>query len=88
MDVNNKGKFSLEKIEALSHRLSEQVSNITTAAEQQGKEALSASDNMNIIQEITMQASTGNDENIASISRLLELTNELRTSASSYKLPS
>jgi len=86
--LSREASSSLEKIEALSHRLSEQVSNITTAAEQQGKEALSASDNMNIIQEITMQASTGNDENIASISRLLELTNELRTSASSYKLPS
>jgi twitching motility protein PilJ len=34
-----------------------------------------------------MQASTGNNENIASIGRLLELTNELRTSASGYKLP-
>ena len=86
--LSREASSSLEKIEALSHRLSEQVSNITTAAEQQGKEALSASDNMNIIQEITVQASTGNDENIASISRLLELTNELRTSASSYKLPS
>lgn len=86
--LSREASSSLEKIEALSHRLSEQVSNITTAAEQQGKEALSASDNMNIIQEITMQASTGNDENIASISRLLELTNELRASASSYKLPS
>ena len=86
--LSREASSSLEKIEALSHRLSEQVSNITTAAEQQGKEALSASDNMNIIQEITMQASTGNDENIASISRLLELSNELRASASSYKLPS
>jgi twitching motility protein PilJ len=86
--LSREASSSLEKIEALSHRLSEQVSNITTAAEQQGKEALSASDNMNIIQEITMQASTGNDENIASISRLLELTNELRASASGYKLPS
>ena len=78
---------SLEKTEALSHRLSEHINNITTTSGQQGKEALSASDNMNIIQEITMQASTGNNENIASIGRLLELTNELRTSASGYKLP-
>ena len=79
---------SLEKTEALSHRLTEDINNITNAAEQQGKEALSTSDNMNIIQEITMQVSTGNNENVASISRLLELTDELRTAASGYKLPS
>ena len=78
---------SLEKTEALSHRLTEDINNITNAAEQQGKEALSTSDNMNIIQEITMQVSTGNTENVASISRLLELTNELQASASGYKLP-
>ena len=78
---------SLEKIETLFHSLAEHISNITDVAEKQGKEALSTSGNINIIQEITMQASAGNNENIASIGRLLELTNELRTSASGYKLP-
>ena len=80
--------ITLEKIEALSHHLSEHISNITSATEQQSKKALSTTDNMNIVQEITMQSSTGNNENVASLNRLLELTDDLRTSASGFKLPS
>ena len=80
--------ITLEKIEALSHHLSEHISNITSTTEQQSKKALSTTDNMNIVQEITMQSSTGNNENVASLNRLLELTDDLRTSASGFKLPS
>jgi len=79
---------SLEQIEAVSHRLADLINNISTAAKQQAKAAVSTSDNMNIIQEITMQTSTGTNESAASIGRLLELTNELRTSVSGFKLPS
>lgn len=79
---------SLEQIEAVSHRLADLINNISAAAKQQAKAAVSTSDNMNIIQEITMQTSTGTNESAASIGRLLELTNELRTSVSGFKLPS
>jgi twitching motility protein PilJ len=79
---------SLEQIEAVSHRLAELINNISDAAKQQAKAAVSTADNMNVIQEITMQTSTGTNESAASIGRLLELTNELRTSVSGFKLPS
>jgi twitching motility protein PilJ len=79
---------SLEQIEAVSLRLADLINNISTAAKQQASAAVSTSDNMNIIQEITMQTSTGTNESAASIGRLLKLTNELRTSVSGFKLPS
>jgi twitching motility protein PilJ len=79
---------SLEQIEAVSHRLADLINNISDAAKQQASAAVSTSDNMNVIQEITMQTSTGTNESAASIGRLLELTNELRTSVSGFKLPS
>lgn len=79
---------SLEQIEAVSHRLADLINNISDAAKQQAQAAVSTSDSMNVIQEITMQTSTGTNESAASIGRLLELTNELRTSVSGFKLPS
>lgn len=79
---------SLEQIEAVSLRLADLINNISTAAKQQARAAVSTSDNMNVIQEITMQTSTGTNESAASIGRLLKLTNELRTSVSGFKLPS
>lgn len=78
---------SLEQIEAVSHQLAELISNITANAKQQATAAVSTSESMNVIQEITMQTSTGTNESAASIGRLLELTNELRKSVSGFKLP-
>ena len=79
---------SLEQIEAVSHRLADLINNISDAAKQQASAAGSSSDNMIVIQEIAMQTSTGANESADSIGRLLELTNELRTSVSGFKLPS
>lgn len=78
---------SLEQIEAVSHQLADLIKNISDAAKQQAQAAISTSDSMNVIQEITMQTSTGTNESAASIGRLLELANELRTSVSGFKLP-
>lgn len=78
---------SLEQIEAVSHQLADLINNISDAAKQQAQAAISTSDSMNVIQEITMQTSTGTNESAASIGRLLELANELRTSVSGFKLP-
>jgi twitching motility protein PilJ len=78
---------SLEQIEAVSLQLAELIKNISDAAKQQAQAAISTSDSMNVIQEITMQTSTGTNESAASIGRLLELANELRTSVSGFKLP-
>jgi twitching motility protein PilJ len=78
---------SLEQIEAVSHQLAELISNITANAKQQATAAVSTSESMNVIQEITMQTSTGTNESAAAIGRLLELTSELRKSVSGFKLP-
>lgn len=78
---------SLEQIEAVSHQLAELINNITSNAKQQATAAVTTSENMNVIQEITMQTSTGTNESAAAIGRLLELTNELRKSVSGFKLP-
>jgi twitching motility protein PilJ len=78
---------SLEQIETVSNQLAALIDNISNAAKQQAKAAISTSDSMNVIQEITMQTSTGTNESAASIGRLLELTNDLRKSVSGFKLP-
>ncbi len=79
---------SLEKIEAVSHQLAELINNISDAAKQQAEAAITTADNMNVIQEIAMQTSTGTNESAESIGRLLDLTDELRKSVSGFKLPS
>lgn len=78
---------SLEQIESVSQQLAELINNITANAKQQATAAVSTSENMNVIQEITMQTSTGTNESAAAIGRLLDLTNELRKSVSGFKLP-
>ena len=78
---------SLEQIEAVSQQLAELINNISDNAKQQAMAAVSTSESMSVIQEITMQTSTGTNESAAAIGRLLELTNELRKSVSGFKLP-
>lgn len=78
---------SLEQIEAVSQQLAELINNISSNAKQQAIAAISTSESMSVIQEITMQTSTGTNESAAAIGRLLELTNELRKSVSGFKLP-
>ncbi len=78
---------SLEQIEAVSQQLAELINNISDNAKQQAVAAVSTSESMSVIQEITMQTSTGTNESAAAIGRLLQLTNELRKSVSGFKLP-
>ncbi|OUR74079.1 chemotaxis protein [Methylophaga sp. 41_12_T18] len=78
---------SLNQIEMVSHQLADLINTISDNAKQQATAAVSTSDSMNVIQEITMQTSTGTNESSASVGRLLELTNELRKSVSGFKLP-
>jgi twitching motility protein PilJ len=78
---------SLEQIETVSHQLADLINNITDNAKQQALAAVSTSESMNVIQEITMQTSTGTNESAESIGQLLALTNELRKSVSGFTLP-
>ncbi|PHS69940.1 MAG: chemotaxis protein [Methylophaga sp.] len=79
---------SLAQIETVSHQLADLINNISSNAKQQANAAISTSNNMNVIQEITLQTSTGTNESAESIGRLLDLTNDLRKSISGFKLPS
>jgi len=78
---------ALAQIETVSHQLAELIDNISTTAKAQSAEAVNTSDRMNVIQEITMQTSSGTNETAASIGRLSELADELRKSVSGFKLP-
>jgi len=79
---------ALVQIETVSNQLADLIDNISEAAKQQAQAAVSTSNSMNVIQEITMQTSTGTNESAASIGRLLDLTNDLRKSVSGFTLPS
>ncbi len=79
---------ALVQIETVSNQLASLIDNISDAAKQQAQAAVSTSNSMNVIQEITMQTSTGTNESAAAIGRLLDLTNDLRKSVSGFTLPS
>ncbi len=79
---------ALKEIESVSTQLSNLIKGISDSTKQQSKVALSVSDTMNVIQEITLQTSEGTDETSTSLSALNELSGELGRSVSGFKLPS
>ena len=79
---------ALKEIESVSTELSNLIKGISDSTKQQSKVALSVSDSMNVIQEITLQTSEGTDETSASLAALNDLSAELGRSVSGFKLPS
>ncbi len=79
---------ALKEIETVSTQLSNLIKGISDSTKQQSKVALSVSDTMNVIQEITLQTSEGTDETSNSLAALNELSGELGRSVSGFKLPS
>ena len=79
---------ALKEIESVSSELSHLIKNISNSTKQQSKVALSVSDSMNVIQEITLQTSEGTEETSVSLTALNELSSELGRSVSGFKLPS
>jgi len=79
---------ALKEIESVSDQLSGLIKGISDSTKQQSKVALSVSDSMNVIQEITLQTSEGTDETSASLAALNDLSAELGRSVSGFKLPS
>ena len=63
------------------------IRGIANSASQQASIAVSVSNTMNVIQEITLQTSEGTEETSASIGKLSEMSNELRKSVAGFKLP-
>jgi twitching motility protein PilJ len=60
---------------------------ISDTTRQQSIAAVSISDSMNVVQEITTQTSAGTNETAASIGNLAELANDLRQSVAGFTLP-
>ncbi len=79
---------ALKEIESVNTELSNLIKGISDSTRQQSKVALSVSDSMNVIQEITLQTSEGTEETSTSLSALNELSGELGRSVSGFKLPS
>jgi twitching motility protein PilJ len=79
---------ALKEIESVSTELSHLIKGISDSTKQQSKVALSVSDTMNVIQEITLQTSEGTEETSSSLAALNELSGELGRSVSGFKLPS
>jgi len=79
---------ALKEIESVSIELSNLIKGISGSTKQQSKVAMSVSDSMNVIQEITLQTSEGTEETTNSLIALNELSAELGRSVSGFKLPS
>ena len=79
---------ALKEIESVSSELSQLIKGISDSTKQQSRVALSVSDSMNVIQEITLQTSEGTEETSVSLTALNELSSELGRSVSGFKLPS
>ena len=78
---------ALEEIEHVSSSLAKLIQAISDTTRQQSIAAVSISDSMNVVQEITTQTSAGTNETAASIGNLAELANELRQSVAGFTLP-
>ncbi len=78
---------ALGEIEGVSKSLAEIIENISDAARQQAASAGKISNTMKSIQEISSQTTQGVRTTAAAVGGLAEVTNELRASVTSFKLP-
>jgi twitching motility protein PilJ len=78
---------ALSEIEAVSTRLAELIQSISLAASQQARGSESLSKAMGEISEVTQQTATGTKQTTVSIGSLATLADELRSSVSTFKLP-
>lgn len=78
---------ALGEIENVSKSLAEIIENISDAARQQATSAGTISKSMKSIQEITSQTTEGTKSTATAVGNLAEMTNELRSSVSAFKIP-
>ena len=78
---------ALGEIEGVSKSLAEIIENISDAARQQAASAGKISNTMKSIQEITTATTDGTLETATAVGTLAQMTNELRSSVSGFKLP-
>ena len=77
---------ALIEIESVSNELAELIRGIANSASHQASVAVSVSNTMNVIQEITLQTSEGTEETSASIGNLSGMSNELRKSVAGFNM--
>jgi len=78
---------ALGEIEGVSSNLAELIENISDAARQQASTAGKISNTMKSIQETTSQTTEGTKSTATAVGDLAEMTNELRSSVSGFKIP-
>lgn len=78
---------ALGEIESVSKSLAELIENISDAARQQAASAGTISNSMKSIQETTSQTTEGTRSTATAVGNLAEMTNELRSSVSGFKIP-
>jgi twitching motility protein PilJ len=78
---------SLGEIEGVSKTLAEIIENISDAARQQAASAGKISNTMKSIEEITSQTTEGTKSTATAVGNLADMTNELRSSVTGFKLP-
>lgn len=78
---------SLGEIEGVSKTLAEIIESISDAARQQAASAGRISNTMKSIQEITSQTTEGTRSTVSAVGNLADMTNELRSSVTGFKLP-
>ena len=79
---------SLGEIESVSKTLAEIIENISDAARQQAASAGKISNTMKSIEEITSQTTEGTKLTATAVGNLADMTNDLRSSVTGFKLPS
>ncbi len=78
---------ALGEIEGVSKSLAEIIENISDAARQQAASAGKISNTMKSIQEITTATTDGTKATATAVGNLADMTDELRSSVSGFKLP-
>ena len=78
---------ALGEIESVSSSLAEIIENISDAARQQAASAGKISNTMKSIEDITSQTTEGTQATVIAVGNLAEITNELRSSVTGFKLP-
>jgi len=79
--------FALQEIEKVSKEIAEIIQNMSSSAQTQSGVAARLNDTMDVIQEITQQATEGTGNTAAAIAALAENINDLRQSVAGFHLP-
>lgn len=86
-NLANEAEVALAEIEGVSNKLAELIQNISLSSKQQARGSESIAKAMNEISEVIQQTAAGTKQASVSIRNLSDLTDNLRSSVSTFKLP-